>query len=103
MGKTPVVSIAWRMLFAGALVFPVEFSCGQSPHGSTNVEALRVNAYQKIIIANTYLFDEDAQLSYLYAYDPLSWDSAELAVAADVRVLEPGADKTTWWLSLIHI
>ena len=97
MGTKLVASVVWRMLFAGVFVFPVEFSSGQSPHGSADVEALRVNAYQKFIIANTYLFEEDAHFSYLYAYDPLSWDTAELAAAPKLRVLEPRADRTTWW------
>lgn len=97
MGTKPVASVVWRMLFAGAFLFPVEFSCGQSPHGSADVEALRVNAYLKFIIANTYLFEEDAHFSYLYAYDPLSWDSVELEAAPYLRVLEPGADSTAWW------
>lgn len=97
MGKIPVATVARRMIFAGTLAFLVDFSYGQSPHGLVNAEAFRVNAYQKFIIANTYLFDDDAQLSYLYAYDPTAWEGAEHAIEQEFRILAPGEDTTTWW------
>ena len=97
MDNLPVPSVAWRMVFAGAFVFLVDSSYGQSTHGVVNAKAHRVNAYQKFIIANTYLFDVDAQLSYLYAYDPNAWKGAEHAIGQEFHVLAPGEDATIWW------
>jgi len=57
MDKLPVESIGWREILAGSLVFLVGSSYGQSRYDVVNTEAHRVNAYQKFIIANTYLFD----------------------------------------------
>ncbi len=85
------------MILAGAFLFPVDSTYGQSPRGAVNAEAFRVNAYRKFIVANTYLFDSDAHLSYLYAYDPTAWEGVEHAIESEFRVLAPGEDTTTWW------
>ena len=97
MDKKSVASVVWRMSCAATFLVPVGLSYGQSPPGLVNAEAFRVNAYQKFIVANTYLFDDGAQLSYLYAYDPSIWVGAERAIGPEFRVLAPSEDTTTWW------
>ena len=97
MDKLPVESIGWREILAGSLVFLVGSSYGQSRYDVVNTEAHRVNAYQKFILANTYLFDHDARLSYLYAYDPIAWKGAEHAIGQEFRLLVPSGDTTPWW------
>ncbi|MYJ96113.1 MAG: hypothetical protein F4053_11180 [Proteobacteria bacterium] len=97
MDKLPVGSIAWREILAGGLVFLVGSSYAQSRYDLVNAEAHRVNAYQKFIIANTYLFDHDARLSYLYAYDPTAWKGAEHTIGQEFRLLVPSGDTMPWW------
>ena len=75
----------------------VDLSSSQTPNESGTVEAYRVNALQKFIVANTYLFADSSKLSYLYAYDPHRLESAHIVEALDTRVLEPSGKETKWW------
>lgn len=97
MNRAPGSSIYWRMTYTAVCAFFFNFSHAQSPKVSAVVEAHRVNAIQKFIVVNTYLFDHDAQLSYLYAYNPTTWESAGFSVEPEISVLEPIEDGKTWW------
>lgn len=61
------------------------------------MEAYRVNAFQKFIVANTYLFDDSARLSYLYAYNPATLEEAAIAPPEELSVLKPSGDEVAWW------
>lgn len=97
MNRAPRSSVHWRMIYTAVCTFFVSFSHAQPTQIPGVVEAHRVNAIQKFIVVNTYLFDHDAQLSYLYAYNPTTWKSAGISVEPEISILEPIEDKKTWW------
>ena len=97
MYSNAVTSFAWCVICSAAYVVSGDYSYGQTPQESPNPQAYRVNAYQKFILANTYLFDDDARPSYLYAYDPATWKGTELAIEPWFLVLAPSQETTRWW------
>ena len=108
MGRKPIALIVSGFVYGAVCALSIDIALSQSADASGAIEAYRVNSFQRFIVANAYLFDDDARLSYLYAYDPATLDGAKIVTDPEIRssqfsVLKPSGDGRTWWAEAPYI